>query len=266
MTTNVKLRASELKLGEIVTTDTKRPAKIIAIAQDGKAGWEAYTRIVFDNGTGWSFIPHKQYDDDQWVLAALAPEPAAPTEPTMFNVGDRVSGTNFKCGTVSEKWLSKSDVQMYTVRVEHEDGAKHSTWRRADQLARLAPSPAPALLDAASDAIERDKEQYIADIETNLKTRDVQYVDRFGETDEFANVSDDAGTHMLWLVSELRMTRAALDGALDAGRGLTALVSHVTTERDRLRDTIVEATAAANEGKWNTVKTALEAVHHDRDR
>lgn len=164
--TTIKLRASELKLGESVIgigADSKTPTKIVAIEQDRADGWERYTRIVFSDGTGWSFIPREHFDEDNWVLAAE--------------------------------------------------------------------QPAPLVVDG-----EASDEQYITEIENNLKTRDVQYVDHFGETDEFANVSDDAGTHMLWLVAQLRT---------------------VTAERDAAQATIVEALAAANEGRWNTVKTLL---------
>lgn len=51
-----------------------------------------------------------------------------------------------------------------------------------------------------------------------------------------------APADMMWFIEQLRIEQ---------------------TENERRRGVITAALAAANEGKWNTVKTMLEAAHHD---
>lgn len=72
---NVLLRASELALGMKVqpSGSWKDIVTVIGIGPDTHEGYAPYTRITFDNGTGWSFIPkdERHYignDYPQWGL------------------------------------------------------------------------------------------------------------------------------------------------------------------------------------------------------
>ncbi len=64
---------SELKVGDWVYDPNEHAnTQVTVVGPDSHAGFEGMTRIQFDNGSGWTFLPGGRYDNILWKVAPEA--------------------------------------------------------------------------------------------------------------------------------------------------------------------------------------------------